>query len=461
MITLQANLEIARRAMQAHQLAMSVIGTNIANVNTPGYSRRRAVVGATTEVDTGSGMVGGGADVRDIRRVRDLVLDGLYRKHLSSGGKWAALENYLAKVETVFNEPGTGGLGECMNAFWSAWQDLANEPDSRAIRSAVQHRGQELCNTFHRLAANLQQLQQSLSEEIKSQIHHINESARRLAELNAMVVEGESAGHEASGLRDERDLLIDDLAEIANIQLKEAADGSVTVMLGSQVLVQGDTARQLEIEEDVGGRPYSSGIFWKNTDTELVLAGGLLRGYLTARDELIQGYVSDLDTLAANLVAEINAVHSGGYGLDGSTGTDFFDPERVTAADMWLDPEILDNSDLIAASAGGEVGDGQNALAIANLSSALTMSGDSATFSTFYNTLIGRIGLDSREAQSFLETEQVLALEIENQRLGISGVSLDEEMSYLLTYQHAYEAMVRVTATIDEMMGTLISSLGV
>ena len=109
---------------------------------------------------------------------------------------------------------------------------------------------------------------------------------------------------------------------------------------------------------------------------------------------------------------------------------------------------------------GGQAGDGQNALAVSDLSAAMTMSNGTVTFDTFYNTLVARVGLDASEATSFMEAEEILAVDIESQRLSVSGVSLDEEMSYLLSYQHAYEAMVQVANTIDEMLDTLIVALG-
>ncbi|MCK4546806.1 MAG: flagellar hook-associated protein FlgK [Candidatus Eisenbacteria sp.] len=457
MISLNASLEIAKRALQTHQLAMSVIGTNIANVNSPGYSRRRAVVAAAAAMDSGYGYVGAGVEVRNIERARDAVLDKFYRSHMSDLGKWAGIQNYLSNVETITNEPGAG-LSDVMGEFWSAWQDLANDPEQSATRSAVLLRGQELCSTFHRLSANFRDLKQSLNEEIGAQISRINELSGRLADLNGVIIDAEVGGHEASGLRDERDLLTDELSEIISVDVTESSDGSTIIRLNSQVLVQGNTHRELELS--VRGTTDSTSVVWKSTGREVLIEGGLMEGYITARDEYVNGYLADLDALAGALVSRINSAHSAGYGLDGSTGNNFFDPERVTAADIAIDPALASNLDLIAASAEGEVGDGRNALAIANLATANTMVGGSISFDDFYGSLVGRIGQESRVATSFLEAEELLVLGAETQRLGVSGVSLDEEMAYMLSYQHAYQAMARVVATIDEMMATLIHSLG-
>jgi flagellar hook-associated protein 1 FlgK len=125
-----------------------------------------------------------------------------------------------------------------------------------------------------------------------------------------------------------------------------------------------------------------------------------------------------------------------------------------------LDDAVIASLDYIAASVSGESGDGRNALAIANLSAQRVMGGGQLTFAGFFESLTGKVGLHSQEARSFTEAEEVLLLDLENRRMETSGVSLDEEMSYLLSFQHAYEAMIRVSGAIDEMTVDLISSFG-
>ncbi len=459
MVSLHASLEIARRALQTHQLAMSVIGSNIANVNTPGYSRRTTVIRQTTDFDTRAGMVGTGVEAIDVRRGRDIVLDGLFRRQNSNVGRWDAQSSYLRRVETILSEPGEGGLSSSMARFWESWHELAKEPDNLALRGQVIARANALADTFHGLDSHLTSLQGSLTNDITGEIDQINRISDQIATINKSIVEGEVEGHEANALRDQRDLLIDQLSEIVDVQVTEQAAGSVLVQIGSQVLVQDGTSRNLELETGTGNTTWSSRLVWKGGTTEAVVTGGRLRGYLVARDEAIASYRNDLDALASTFVSQVNATHAAGTALDGSTGNLFFDPTGTTAKDISISDAVAANLDLIAASAGGQVGDGDQALAIANLQTGLTMSGGSATFDSFYNTLTGRIGLEAQESNSLLDMEEVLRLDIENQRLQVSGVSLDEEMSLLISHQHAYQAMVRVTATIDEMMSTLISAI--
>ncbi len=320
-------------------------------------------------------------------------------------------------------------------------------------------RGQALTESFRRIHSDLKSLQSNLTDEISGQVNRINAISDRVSLLNRTIVESEVDGREASALRDERDLLVDELSEIVDVKVRDEADGSATVMIGSEVLVQAGTGRKLELRTGTGPESFSSTLTWQGSGRDVIMGGGKLRGYIDARDTHIAGFLSDLDELASSFVSEVNKLHSAGFGLDGSTGNDFFEATGVTASSIAVDGALSTNLNLLAASATGPVGDGGQALAIAALAQAKTMAGGSATFSGFFGSLTGDIGLRSQEAGSFLATEEVLILDIENKRMEASGVSLDEEMANLLSSQHAYEAMIKVTSTIDEMMGTLISAI--
>lgn len=457
MFGLNASLEIARRALQTQQLAMSVIGTNIANVNTPGYSRRRVVFQPGQEIETGWGTVGSGVNIVDIQRVRDKSLDVLFRKHNSNSGKWSGLDSYLSKVEMVLSEPGEDGLNGIMDNFWNAWQDLSMEPENTAVRAQVREYGSELCNYFHSMHSNLRDLQTNLVNEVTASVDEINQISSRLARLNTMVMEGEFGGQTAAGLRDERDQLIDELSNIVDVQIKEEADGSMTIMTGYQVLVHRDNARQIEVTTGLGGTSYSTTLVWEGTERSLSSTGGRLAGYISAKDEYIAGYIDDLNELAAGVVNTVNSAHVSGYGMDGSTGNNFFDPSKTLASNIAIDSAILADLDAIAASGGGLEGDGSGALNIANLRNSMAMRDGSLTLNGFYSNMVGGIGFDAQEAKSFQNSEEYLLLDVDSQRLGISGVSLDEEMTSLMAHQHSYMAMIQVTNTIDEMIVSLIN----
>ena len=459
MSSLNASLEIARRALRAHQLTMGVIGANVANVNTPGFSRRRTYLGASAGIMTNHGTVGTGVEVTTIRRDRDMLLEGLYRQHNSAAGNWSALEQALGRVETVFPAADTDGLGDALGAFWSAWNNLANDPADPGRRAVVRAAGEQVADTFHRLDAHLASLMSDLDAEMGADTDRINRIATRLAALNVGISAAELRGQEASDLRDERDSLLEELSGIATVHSQETSTGAVTVSLGTEVLVQDDRARQLEVVPVAGAGQASVRVRWQDTQRDVQADGGHLAGLVTARDERLAGYRATLDTLAATLVEQVNRVHVTGSGLDGSTGNAFFDPAWTHASDIRLDHGVDTDLERIAASASGATGDGNTAQAIAGLRTAALLGNGQLTFEGFYRGLVGQIGLDASHAASSVAAESGALDAIDAQRASISGISLDEEMTQMLSTQHAYEAVIRITTVIDDMMDTLISGL--
>ena len=309
MSSLNSSLEIARRALRAHQLTMGVIGANVANVNTPGFSRRRTYLGASAGIMTPDGTVGTGVEVTAIRRDRDMLLEGLYRQHNSAAGNWSALDQALGKVETVFPAADTDGLGDALGAFWSAWNNLANDPADPGRRAVVRAAGEQVADTFHRLDAHLASLMSDLDAEMGADTDRINRIATRLAALNVGISAAELRGQEASDLRDERDSLLEELSGIATVHSQETSTGAVTVSLGAEVLVQDDRARQLEVVPVAGSGQASVRVRWQDTQRDVQAEGGHLAGLVNARDERLAGYRATLDTLAATLVEQVNRVH--------------------------------------------------------------------------------------------------------------------------------------------------------
>ena len=459
MFGLQSTLEIARRALRAQQLTIGVLGNNIANVETRGFSRRRVELSPGMDVMTGDGFLGTGVDVMGVTRVRDRALDGLYREHTNASGRWGAMQETLARVESAFPANDDGGLGKSLTEFYGSWNDLANQPESRAARIAVREKGRALVDTFHRLDKHMDALLGDVNDAIGEKADRINDIAGRVAQINDIVVMADSRGQEASSLLDERDLLLDELSEITDAQVDERPNGSVAVTLGSEILVQGGTARHIEFVADPSLNGGQHVLRWTDTRREPAISGGRLAGLLEARDTRVQSYRKTLDELAAALVTETNRLHTAGTGLDGSTGNAFFGADGVTGRDISLDAGIEQEVSRIAASSGGDRGDGRQALALAQLATARLLHGGTETLSGAYRTLVGQIGFEAGQATSFHDAQESILATIDSQRAEISGVSLDEEMTNMMSAQHAYQAMVKVTSTIDDMLNTLISQM--
>ncbi|HLH25571.1 MAG TPA: flagellar hook-associated protein FlgK [Chloroflexota bacterium] len=453
-------LDLSLRALQAQQLALDVTGQNVANSNTAGYSRQ-TVNFATTAPYTLPGMnraqiagqVGTGVVVAGIDRARDLFADVQYRAEASVQSQAQAQSDALQQVQTVLNEPSSTGLSAMLSNFFGAWQDLANNPSDTATRAPLVQQAAALASGFNRAAQGLSTIQQNLNDHVKLDVDQVNSLSTQIAALNRQIVQVEVTGQRANDLRDRRDLLLDQVSQLAQIQSSESADGSVNVTLGGHTLVQGQSVDALTTTATGPGGMLD--VRFTSDNSLATLNSGELRGLMDARDTSIPNYLGQLNSIAANLIGAVNSLHAAGYGLDGGTGRAFF--AGTDAATIAVDPTVAANPNTVAAAdAPNQAGNNNTALAIAQLQHTMSPStGDS------YNALIASLGVDARAAQGTLANQTALVQLLTQRRQTVSGVSLDEEATQMLRYQRAYEAAARLITTNDEMLDKLINGTGV
>jgi flagellar hook-associated protein 1 FlgK len=343
-----------------------------------------------------------------------------------------------------------------MGEFFATWQTLSQNPESSASRAAVREQATTLVNTFHHLSRRLSDLERSLNQEVTGKVSQINQMSSEIAGLNREIGRHELSGTAANDLRDRRDLLIDQLSGIVNVNVLENAQGNARVFLGSMEIVGGTAYTELSTMSVNAGTQSHSEIVWKNSTLTVDIKGGELTGLLEARDQLVPSFRAMLDDLAGALVAQVNALHTSGTGLDGTTGDEFFAPGNVTAANITLDNSVLGDLNKIAASQSGAIGDNANAIAIANLQNALGLNNNTSTFSDYYAQLVSSAGRRSAEAMDAKSTSELVIQQIEFSRQSVQGVSLDEEMAELIKAQHAYDAAARVITTMDRALDTLM-----
>ena len=454
-------LEIGKRALLTHQLSMSIIGHNLANVSTPGYTRQRVNVASAMPIETANYNIGNGVTAENIVHIRDLFLTGQYRRENKSLGEWSYREKALGQVESLFNEPQDQGLGNVLNKFWSTWLDLSNNPESTAARSAVVSQSKMLTNAFHSLDRQLQEMYVSADRDVAGAVNDINQQAHEIANLNRMIVSEELGGQTANDLRDQRDLLIDQLSQIVDINTADKANGSTTVYVGGLAIVENADTFEFATTVASSGQQAKYDIVWKGSSTRVKIKGGELKGILDTRDTLIPAYREKLDTLARTIVQQVNAVHQSGTGLDGRSGRTFFNSAFTSAGTIQLDNAVEQDPSAIAASLSGEPGDNAVALSIADLRTKPLLSSGAATIGEFYDAVIGRVGIDSNEASTFKNNYEVLTRQIENSRQSVQGVSLDEEMAEMVRMQHSYAAAAKLITFIDQALEDLIHGMGV
>jgi len=455
-----AGLEIGKRALLSHQVNLQTIGHNIANVNTPGYSRQRVTISSTYPSETAAGLVGTGVTVEDIRHVRDLFLGDQYRQENKTLGQWTYKQKILSQVESLFAEPNDNTLADRLNEFWDSWDDLSKNPNA-TNREGVIGAARLLTESFHTLARDINKLRDSVDADLATYTSQINQTTGEIAALNRQIVTQEVDGSRASDLRDRRNQLIDELSSLLDVNTIEDANGAVRVMVGAMEIVTGlDTIPiATRILNDNGRMTHE--LVWRNTAVELKNVNGELKGLLDTRDKIIPGYLQELGALARTLVEQVNAVHRTGYGLDGSTGLNFFDSRYTDAESIRINEDLVAAPHRIAASASGEVGDGSITLAVQNLRNERVMASGTTTINDYYSSLVGQLGVEAHQATSFAENSALLVHQIESARQAVQGVSLDEEMANMVKFQHAYDAAARVITTMDEALDTVISRMGV
>lgn len=458
-------IDIARRALQAQQRALDVVGHNIANANTEGYSRQVAIHQTTPpwtypsrHMPAGAGQVGTGVQIVAIQRVRDSFIDMQLRNETESAGRWEARRDALRQVELIFMEPSDLSIRSALDQFWQSLQDLHQQPESDAARAVVRERALSLTATFQHVYKQLTDLQWDLDRLARLDVEKINSLAERLADVNAQIFRVVNSGQEPNDLLDRRDQLLLELSELVDIDVVIHDNKMASVSIGGLSIVNGNHVTFLRAVPDPAKQDMVT-IRWGDTDWVVQVQNGRLAGVLEARDELVAGYLASLDRLAAALIEEFNAVHRQGYGLDRSPGVDFF--VGTGARDIDLSQDILQSLAKIAASRSDAPGDGSNALALANvyLQPAADLAG--VSMRDFFASLISGIGVAAQKANDMVASQEVLVEHLKNRRDSISGVSLDEEMIDMIRFQHAYAAAARVLTAMDEMLDTIITRLGV
>lgn len=450
-------LNIARRALNVQRTALNITGHNIANANTEGYTRQRVTMSSTIPLRTTEGLLGTGVYITDIRRIRDSFLDAQIISENHGLGRWEYRERIFGEIEANFAEPSEYSLGTVITQFWDSWQDLANNPESTAVRQVVRQRANTLSATMNDIYNKLVTTQKNLNQEVGSIVKQINEMGEMIAELNKKIGYTETAGMNANDYRDQRDLLLQKLGRLTNFQVTEMDNGMINVTIGGEMFVGLTDTRQIEFGSRALGQISVDYPSWGRTGHEVLITEGRLGAVLEMRDEAIPQYQNRLDTLALAIVEEVNAIHKNGYSLSGSTNNPFFSEETTGAADIEISSLVRADVDIIAASSDGSPGNGDIALDIAQLKDIGVIDNNQTSITEYYNSTINILGLESEEATAMRENQELFLQQLEQKLESTSGVSLDEEMTNMLQQQRAFEAAAKLVNTVDEMFVTLIN----
>lgn len=487
--------EIAKTGLFAAQRSIDLTGHNISNANTVGYTRQRLIL-SSQELISGNeklqevtkGYSGAGVRTDGVEQVRSDFLDRQLRTESSSQQMWSTKSDALGYVEQLFNEVGDSGLSVSINDLFTSLNTLASNPESQEYRTNVKQNALKLTDDFQHYAAQLLDKQSEMNDAVNVSVMQVNDIAHNIADLNDQIFRFELSGDRANDLRDKRNVLLDNLAQITDITYSSDPDGQVEVQLGGKVLISKSTVHELVASPTVTN-PITSGsnlygVTWSDyvepdlSPSPLVTTSGKLKGYLDMRDGDSDSNIGipylmhQLDTLASTIATQVNTQHQAGYTMPDSSngntsvnGVNFFTPGvPITAANISVDNAIL-TSVFNIATAGSQitspnlVGDNQNAIALADLINKVNIP-VVGSIEGYLKSFVSGIGVVTSHTDQMKDSEQTLVDSLSNQRSSVSGVSVDEEMTNLIKFQHSYDASARMITTIDETLDVLINKLG-
>jgi flagellar hook-associated protein 1 FlgK len=466
-----SGLNTARTALWASQRALDVTGQNVANANTDGYSRQRVEmqsVGGTAvpAVYAVNNNVGEGVDADKVIRVRDTFLESRAQLEHASTASMTVADNTLAQLEQAFREPGDTGVQAQLSTMWKAWGDVhANSTDPGA-RTEVLQSTQSLVGGLRQTRATLDQQWNADHDALATLVDDVNASAKWIADLNVAIRRATQAGLPTNELADKRDVLVQKLAEQVGATSSPADDGGITVAVGGATLVSGGSTLGLKLagSTDPDDARTDPPRIVTSPGNSLVRAGGTADGQLTAMTTTIPDYRDAIDGVARQLAGALNAAHANGYDQDGVQGGPLLDDgsgaatvdlTKVNAATITLritDPRKVAAAQLSPTAAGGSPSaDNANADAIYQLS--LSTTGTDAT----YRKMIVNLGVQASTATDRLATQSVISSQVDASRESVSGVNLDEEMTNMLQFQHAYAAAGKLVSAINDTLDVLMS----
>ena len=447
-------------------------GHNLANVNTPGYSRQRVAIETSFAIPTPIGPEGTGADAVAITQLRDALIDRQIVSETSVRGAYEAKQQGLEFAQAALGQQidrqatgaegsaaasgvgGQHGIAEDLSDLFNAFQSLSTDPTSAIERQALISKAQNLTTQFNQVSSRLSSLRSSLNDSLTSDVEQANIALNDIARLNDQIMTTEAGGKgQANDLRDLRQQRMEQLAKLVQIDTTTNANGGVDIAIDGVPLISGPKVLDTLETYDAGGGQFLVRTVTGGATTNI--ASGSMQGTIDARDNDLATLQTNIDTLASTLIREVNATHATGYGLQGTSGENFFN--GANASDIAVNPNLADDPSRIQASGtAGAVGDNTVALALAQLADQKQSGLANQTFLENYGQTVAQVGQSLNGTNTQLINQQIVERMLLGQRDAVSGVSIDEEMTDLIKFQRAFEASAKLITTVDEMLQTVL-----
>lgn len=464
-MTIFGSFEIGRKALRAQHKGMEVSGQNVANANTPGYSRQRADMEAVVApmVSHPSMAPGRGVIITDVVRVRSEFYHSQMISTTSNKHYWDTRHETYLGAEAIFMEPEEFGINRYLNDFFDNWQELSASPEQTAVRAALRENAISLTRTVDDVYSRLENKRLDLGNELLMHVNEVNRTADTIAELNEKIRFIDTMQQKSNELFDQLDLAIETLAELVDINVHRQNNGSVEIFAGGRLLVQEDRSFHLSVEEggEAGLQVVSS------RGLPLKLNSGRVPGLLDAVNKDIPGLQNDLNRVITVLIEDVNEIHRRGYAHNsGESGLDFFTPldgsGSPAAMQFRVSEAVLqDNSNIAASKEAYAPGNGANSLEIARLRDTRRADRlDGNSIAEYYQAMITSMGVEAQDSERMAGAFEKTLNQLKEMHESVAGVNLDEEMLNMIQYQHAWHAASRYLNFVDQMLTMLFTELG-
>lgn len=485
-------LNTANKGLMASQTALHTTGHNISNANTPGFSRQRVEMKADLAFNyAGVGQLGTGVKMESVIRMVNDYVSKQIRQENSTLQEFASKAEVMEQLEVIFNEPSDTSLNTDIGKMFDSWVELSKNPEMLTSKTIVVERSKTLADTFNHMMKQIDALEAETIGMIEKNVTDFNATIDKLESLNRQIFNVAVKGNVPNDLLDQRDLLLQDLSSMANIDAEFDQYGRVSVGIDGKednLLKAGESANKLIFNnQDEHGnlQQVTIKIDGKDEDISGFISSGEIKGRLSALED-IEGRRNELANFGITMSRAINKVHTsedGGpyiFGFDTNTKT------LKVNEDLLKDPSLIQAGKGKVSSEenedGSPVGDGSRALLISRLRNAKINFSDNPTFDDdfidldnltlkdqdggntiggYYNNIVTSVGISKEHADNMVANQEVLMGQLDLRRESVSGVHFDEEISNLIKFQSAYSANARVISVLTEMLDTLINRTGV
>jgi flagellar hook-associated protein 1 FlgK len=453
-----AAMNASLTGLHAQQRIAEIAGKNVANVNTEGYSRNRAELTEDTLISNARVFavrddVGGGVAVSDVIRIRDELAESRNLVEQGHSSYLDELKSTYDRLEGVITEPSDDGLAAQLNDFWNTWDDIGTDPTNLGARSALLAKGQSIATQFNQAAISITDLTRQTASATLTYVGEVNSTVKQIADLNHKI-QGSlgSSGGALNDAMDQRDLMVERVSQLTGATRSVDSLGNVNLNINGITIVAGDIAVPLTAVAS----PANAVTVTDPQGNRVSITEGQIGAMITSTNTTYPSQLAQLDAVAQKLWTDVNAVHATGYGLGASAATNgrnFFDPPGgpVTALTLALSTQVAGNPDAVSAANTPNSIDGKIAHQIAALNN--SVGGASA----LYQQLVARLGVNSSTAQNAAKLQAGVVAQVNEERKGVSGVNIDEEMVTISQANQAYAANARVISIIDEMLQTLVN----